>query len=166
MGLVGLLVLGAAAAREEPVDEHLVLLAQVARVRVNYDAVLGVCRFVEPNDPFGSAINDVPALGAVADYLKQSHDVPLTGVRVVLLNPPNHGIIRLDPMDTNAAHHYFPSSEYRGIDRVIFDVDANGKRFKVIYTVFVVENLDHVSPTARRLCPSPGVGYRISHLLE
>lgn len=134
----------------------------VAEPAEQYEAVIGACRFVEPNDPFDSAINSVPAIGPVINVLKLDPFKPVADARVRLLSGPKHGTLRLDPAKPGRAHHYFPKTDYRGKDEAAFEVQVNGKKYKVIYTLFVVDNVDHVSPKTSRLCRNPGVGYRIS----
>ncbi len=156
----------------QSVQEPPMLIAQVSQAAQQYNAVLGACQFVEPNDPMGSAINGIPVLGPVADYLKLGQNDRLFDVRVTPLDTPKHGTCQHDPNDvypTRALYHYFPSPGYFGKDQMSFEVEANGKRFKVIFFVDVRDAVPEWEGTpppdirkALKWCPKPGVGYRIS----
>lgn len=132
-----------------------------------YDAVLGECVFAEYKSldvpvNFRSAINDLAVLSPVAQYLKLGPDEPLSNARITLLSSPKYGSIQPDP-DAPTLYKYLPVNDPDdfGKDRVVFEVEANGKRFKVIFTVYIVGSVDQVPPKLRKLCPNPGIGYRI-----
>lgn len=151
-------------------EAHKLNLAPLILLR--YDAVLGYCKFAEyggeeENWDFRSAINAIAPLGTVADYLKVPDSVPLSNVRVSVLENPSHGTLRMDPDDPVrgkigrvGAYHYFPSDpDYRGKDRMTFEIEANNKRFKVVVTVFAVGSVDRIPEKLEKRCP---LYYRIS----
>lgn len=83
----------------------------------NYDAVLGTCRFVEVGNPMGSAINSIPALAPVGDFLKLGPNDPLGSRKVTVLEQPRHGILQLDTKWADALTgggpwHYSPDTNY------------------------------------------------------
>ncbi len=62
-------------------------------------------------------------------------------------------------------YHYSPNADYyggndkfyKGSDKFSFEVEAKGQRFKVIYTVYVVDNVDQVERNPiNESCPGGG----------
>ena len=146
-----------------------------------YEAVLGACQFVEIGDEMGSAINDIPVLGPVDDFLKHLDTKSVT--KVVLLDAPKHGTLqhyttqhepKMSEADLIGMYHYSPDANYygskkdfyKGSDQFSFDVEARGKHFKIIYSVYVVDVVDFVQrgdyPKVNNLCPNPSVSWVIS----
>jgi hypothetical protein len=150
---------------------------QSAAASRKYDAVLGACQFVEIGNEMGSAINSIPALAPVGDFLKLGPNDPLGPRKVTVLEQPRHGVLQLDTKVADAATrggpwHYSPDAAYfggndkfyKGSDQFSFEVEANGKRFKVIYTVYVVFPVeDVINNPINNSCPSGGAtSWRIS----
>ncbi|MCB1944105.1 MAG: hypothetical protein KDI53_18990, partial [Candidatus Accumulibacter sp.] len=141
-----------------------VLVAQIAPAD-KYDAALVACRFAEPGAPRDSAINGIPVLSPVAQFLKLGQNQRLTNVEVTILNPPKHGIVELDSREsypTGGNHHYFPDADYRGKDEIIFQVRANGKRFKVVFDIYVADSVDNVPKDMLIKCPREDLFHKIS----
>jgi hypothetical protein len=160
-------------ARPDPVTTAISSASQ------KYDAVLGACRFVEIGDAMGSAINSIPAIAPVADYLKFGSNQPLIPQKVTVLEQPRHGTLQLstdpragDTVKNGGPYHYSPDASYfggknkfiKGDDQFSFDVEAGGKHFKVVYSVYVIDNVDFVTryPEVNNLCPNASVSWRIS----
>lgn len=93
-----------------------ILVAQATVPAGKYEAVLGACKFVEPNDPFDSAINNIPPLSPVGDYFNLRPDEKFSGQSIIsVLTQPLHGEIQYRS-GAKGGYHYFPNPEYRGKD--------------------------------------------------
>lgn len=61
--------------------------------------------------------------------------------RVTLIAPPQHGKVRLTD-EPSRSWTYKPKEGYTGADRVIYQVENQDKRYKVILNLWVVEIID------------------------
>jgi hypothetical protein len=128
------------------------LIAHAISATPSYKAVLGACRFVNFVRPdeidYKTAINDLAVLGPVAEYLGGDPSDISADYRITVLSPPKHGTIHTDSLSgklTYGIHKYLVSDpDYRGKDQITFDILTNNKRFKVIFTIYVVGSVDQI----------------------
>ncbi len=127
-----------------------VLVAQVAQPTVQgvtstqNSQTITFCRDKESLSP-DSAVNDFSPISD--EFLRQigaKHGdtvEELKRYRVTLVTPPQHGQVKLvyEP-----SHHwaYLPTQNYEGTDRVIFLVESQGKRYKVVVNFLVAQIFD------------------------
>jgi hypothetical protein len=129
-----------------------------------HDVQVDICLFVETRPMVGWAINNLVPLGAVGDYLGGRSKVDLSGpTEIRLIEQPSHGEVTFYAEPRGGGYYYSAADpDFRGREQVVFEVKAVGKRFKVIYTLYVVGSVDHIPANTKRLCQKEGIGYRAS----
>lgn len=129
-----------------------------------HDVQVDICLFVETRPMVGWAINNLVPLGAVGDYLGGRSKVALSGpTEIRLIEQPSHGEVTFYAEPRGGGYYYSAADpDFRGREQVVFEVKAVGKRFKVIYTLYVVGSVDHIPENTKRLCQKEGIGYRAS----
>lgn len=107
--------------------------------KIKYDAAYSVCQAVVPTSHRDFAIaNVVLPMTSVISYLL-SHGVsidPSKPPKITLSEFPTHGELRTEGF-ANGVYAYYPNENHLGPDQMTFVVEAQGKKFKVIETVWV-----------------------------
>ncbi|MDO8789901.1 MAG: hypothetical protein Q7J42_17635 [Sulfuritalea sp.] len=122
----------------------------------HYDGIFRVCNNMVPvGHPDFSLANGVSASTAPMSYFmtkfgQQQFDVE--SWKTTLIFGPKHGELVPDSRYPNSSYIYHPNEGYLGIDQMTFTVEAQGKKFRVFYSV-------HVGKAAPEYgsCPDDGV---------
>lgn len=99
-----------------------------------YENVYTECQDVQNRNP-NSANNDFsPLIGVPAQ-----NGVPIGKLdpKITVLEPPKHGRVKV----IDAAwyfYHFIPNKDYLGKDRVVYEIEAKGKRYKVTINFWVM----------------------------
>jgi hypothetical protein len=114
-----------------------------------YDAAYSVCGAVVPvtHKDFSLANRVGPSPSILYYFMSHGEEVDIKTWQVRLVDGPKHG--------TYSGDIYSPDEGYLGLDQMTFVVEAQGKKFKVIETVWV-ENAapDFGCPTDIKLPPA------------
>ncbi len=116
------------------------------------DYILKTCQETEHSTTAFSGVD--PAYG-LKNYLqnRDNHYVDLAVIKIALLEGPMHG--ELTP--GKFAYTYDPEPEYIGKDQAVFMAEFEGKRYKIVVELVVVEQVNETPLTSaqRPVCPPP-----------
>jgi hypothetical protein len=117
------------------------------------DYILRDCQKTEHSADPRSAVRSVDPAGALKDFIqgRDDRDIDLALFKPSLLQGPQHGKITegVDNLGFTS-YRYDPEPEFFGDDQAIFMVEFEGKRYKVIYQIKVVEYVED-----NTTCPPP-----------
>ena len=103
-----------------------------------YDAAFSVCTAVVPvgHKDF-ELVNGVGSSSPILEYfMLRGDEYDIKTWKQTLIGKPVHGEFIQQP---NGGYVYHPNEEYLGPDQITWVVDAEGKKFKVIMTVWVAD---------------------------
>jgi hypothetical protein len=142
----------------------LVQASQSQQVKSQYERTIGVCTLINnppnaPKEPWAGSSATSPA-AVVALYYQniEGRVFGYEGARVSVIESPQHG--NLQATD-DGAYYYFPESGYLGKDRVTFLVEIDGRKFKVVHYVQMMEIVPEYAHEDRQYCPN-GFVWKIS----
>ncbi|MBU0621138.1 MAG: hypothetical protein KJ795_04770 [Gammaproteobacteria bacterium] len=140
-----------------PAQQTPIVLAQAAPITAatpQPDFTFNACTEVEHVTTAFSGVN--PALG-LASYLERQgrSTIDLATIKITLLQRTSHGELTLGASDharSMSAYSYDPEPEYIGKDRAVFMAEFEGKRYKIVVDIVVVEQVNENGPS---VCPPP-----------
>jgi len=135
-------------------SEPTLLAAAPVAAQEKYDAIYSVCNNMVPVDHKDfSLANGVGGGSGALDYFmvkRGQQEFDTKSWKIMLLDGPKHG--KLVPDIQDGGYMYYPEAGYLGIDQMTFVVEAQGKKFKEIYSVHVGNMAPEYGP-----CPDYGV---------
>jgi hypothetical protein len=139
-----------------PPQETPIVLAQsgsTAGAAPQPDYILKDCMKSEHSADPRSAAYSVDSAGALKDFIqgRDNRDIDLALFKPSLLQGTQHGKITegVDNLGFTS-YRYDPNPDFYGDDQAIFMVEFEGKRYKVIYQIKVVEYVED-----NTTCPPP-----------
>lgn len=119
-----------------------------------------ICRAVVPvgHADFGIANLVGPSPAPLQYFMSRGQDFDRTAWKVTLIEGPRHGMLVPNEKFPDSVFVYQPNEGYLGPDQMIFVVEAQGKKFKVIESVYVSPGAPEYGPPE---CPN---GFSINEL--
>ncbi len=118
------------------------------------DYILKACSETESTGDPRSAMRAVDPAGMLKNYIqnRDKHYVELASIKTTLLEGTTHGKITTEVDNTGLTFYgYDPISDYIGNDRAVFLAEFEGKRYKIIVELHVLDMVNEYITT----CPPP-----------
>jgi hypothetical protein len=127
---------------------------------VNYDATFSICQAVVPvgNSDFPDANQVGPSPAVLYYFMSRGKEFDRSSWKVTVIEGPHKGALVPDAKFPDSSFVYRPNDGYLGADQITFLVEAQGKTFKVIESVHVVNRPPEYGPDQ---CPD---GFGINEL--
>lgn len=123
------------------------------------DYIFTDCYQIGQDVPSYSAIRSIDPAGRLTnEFLRHLNErqVETASKSTRILEGPKHGKLSTEVADNGYQFFaYFPNPGYIGKDRVVFLVEVDGKRYKVVTTLLVVKNFEYRDDP----CPLPDIHY-------
>jgi hypothetical protein len=147
----------------------LVQASQSQQTKMQYERTIGVCHLVNnptnaPKVPWAGSdgLSPVVAVGGYFSIIENNLDFKYEGGRASILEYPKHGVLQATD---DESYYYFPDTGYLGKDHVTFLVEIDGRKFKVIHYVQMMEIVPEYYGRNKLLCPN-GKVWKISTALD
>jgi len=140
-----------------PQDTHIVVVqASTATAAPQADYILKTCQETEHTEyNLASALRGVDPAGALKDYVmgqrRDGVDIDIALFKPSLLQGTSHGTITEGISNYGRiAYRYDPEPGFYGDDQAVFMVEFEGKHYKIIYQIKVMEYVPDYTT-----CPPP-----------
>lgn len=129
----------------------------VAGASTKPDYIFMNCYQIGQDVPSYSAIRSIDPAGSLGNHIRLNDlQVDIASKSTKVLEEPKHGMLSKEVADNGYQFFaYFPNPDYTGKDRVVFLVEGDGKRYKVVTTLLVVKNFEYREDP----CPLPDIHY-------
>jgi hypothetical protein len=144
-----------------PVQQTPIVLVQAATLGVvttpQPDFILKECQETEHAT---TAFSGVDPAGMIKNFIenRDKHYVDLATIKIALLQGPSHGELAPGTSEyARSSYTYDPESDYIGKDSAVFMAEFEGKRYKIVVDIVVVEQVveNPVPAGEKPVCPPP-----------